>query len=105
MKRSGKVLQFAAILLQFAASSMKVTGEAVVIDQQQVLNRVLEVLQSGSELENFIQYEFAKYASSLSTYKSQNMNHGLQPLLILVISFMLWIGSLLSPIDKPFTCM
>ena len=60
LKRSAKVLPLSAI-----TSTIKVRGEAVVIDQQQMLNRVLAVLQSGSELENFFQYEFVNYAPSL----------------------------------------
>ena len=45
LKRSAKVLPFSAM-----TSTIKVRGEAVVIDQQKMLNRVLAVLQSGSEL-------------------------------------------------------
>ena len=57
---------FAKVLpLSAMTSTIKVRGEAVVIDQQQMLNRVLAVLQSGSELENFFQYEFVNYATSL----------------------------------------
>ena len=60
LKRSAKILPLSAI-----TSTIKVRGEAVVIDQQQMLNRVLAVLQSGSELEHFFQYEFVNYAPSL----------------------------------------
>ena len=60
LKRSAKVLPLSAM-----TSTIKVRGEAVVIDQQQMLNWVLAVLQSGSELENFFQYEFVNYAPSL----------------------------------------
>ena len=48
LKHSAKVLPLAAM-----TSTIKVRGEAVVIDQQRMLNRVLAVLQSGSELKNF----------------------------------------------------
>ena len=60
---------FAELTLPLSAmtSTIKVRGEAVVIDQQQMLNRVFAVLQSGSELENFFQYEFVNYAPSFST--------------------------------------
>ena len=60
LKRSAKVLPISAM-----TSTIKVRGEAVVVDQQQMLNRVLAVLQSGSELEHFVQYEFVNYAPSL----------------------------------------
>lgn len=60
LKRSDKVLPLSAM-----TSSIKVKGEAVVIDQQQMLNRVLAILQSGSELTNFVEYEFVNYAPSL----------------------------------------
>ena len=60
LKRSEKVLSLATM-----TSSVKVRGEAVVIDQQQMLNRVLAVLQNSADLENFIQYEFVNYAPSL----------------------------------------
>ena len=59
LKCSAKVLPPSAM-----TSTIKVRGEAVVIDQQQMLYRVLAVLQSGSELENFFQYEFVNYAPS-----------------------------------------
>ena len=60
LKRSAKVLPLSAM-----TSTITVKSEAVVIDQQQMLNRLLAVLQSGSELENFVQYEFVNYAPSL----------------------------------------
>ena len=60
LKCSAKFLPLSAM-----TSTIKVRGEAVVIDQQQMLNRVFAVLQSGSELENFFQYEFVNYAPSL----------------------------------------
>ena len=60
MKRSGKVLPLADV-----ASAVKVGGEAVVIDQQQMLNRLLAVRQSGSEPDNFIQSELVNCAPFL----------------------------------------
>ena len=54
-KRSAKVLPLSAM-----TSTIKVRGEAVVIDQQQMLNRVLAVHQSGSEL-----YTFSNHATWL----------------------------------------
>ena len=60
LKRSAKVLPISAM-----TSTIKVRGETLVIDQQKMLNRVFAVLQSGSELKNFFQYEFVNYAPSL----------------------------------------
>ena len=60
LKRSAKVVPLSAM-----TSTINVRGEAVVIDQQQMLHRVLAILQSGSELESFVQYEFVNYAPSL----------------------------------------
>ena len=60
LNHSAKVLPISAM-----TSTMQVRGETLVIDQQHMLNRVLAVLQSGSELENFFQYEFVNYAPSL----------------------------------------
>lgn len=37
----------------------------MVVDQQQMLNRVLVDLKSGSELENYVKYEFVNHAPSL----------------------------------------
>lgn len=60
LKRSAKVLPLSAM-----TTTIKVKGERVVINQQQMLNRVLAVLQSSTELEHFVEYEFVNYSPSL----------------------------------------
>ena len=60
LKRSAKVLPLSAM-----TSTIKVRGEAVVIDQQQMLNRVRAGLQSGFGARELCQYEFVHYAPSL----------------------------------------
>lgn len=107
LKHSAKVLPLSTMI-----STIKVKGEALAIDQQQMLNILLAVLQSGSELENFVQYEFVNYAPSLfdnfsirKTVKSV-LAQGLEldehiimenvpPSLTLAIYFMQWFGQLL----------
>ena len=37
----------------------------MVIDQQQMLNRVLAVLHSWSDLQGFVEYEFVNYSPAL----------------------------------------
>ena len=46
-------------------STVKVKGEPVVINQQQLLNRILAVIESGSDLKDYCRFEFVNYGPSL----------------------------------------
>ena len=69
LKRSAKVRTLSSM-----TSTVKLKGEAVVVDQQLMLNRILAVLQSTSDLEQYIQFEFVNYAPSLFDNFSMRKN-------------------------------
>ena len=69
LKRSAKVRTLSAM-----TSTVKLKGEAVVVDQQLMLNRILAVIQSSSDLEQYIQFEFVNYAPSLFDNFSMRKN-------------------------------
>jgi hypothetical protein len=46
-------------------STVKVRNEALVVNEQQMLNRILSVLQTSNDLRDFVQYEFVNFAPAL----------------------------------------
>jgi hypothetical protein len=46
-------------------STIKVRNEAFVVNEQQMLNRILGVLQSSKDLKDYVKYEFVNYAPAL----------------------------------------
>lgn len=46
-------------------STIKVRNESVIVNEQQMLNRILAVLQSSNDLRDFVQYEFVNFAPAL----------------------------------------
>ena len=46
-------------------STIKVRSEPLVVNEQQMLNRILAVLQTSNDLRQYVQYEFVNFAPSL----------------------------------------
>ncbi len=46
-------------------STVKIRNEPVVVNEQQMLNRILAVLQTSNDLRMFVQYEFVNFAPAL----------------------------------------
>jgi len=46
-------------------STVKVRNESLVLNEQQMLNRILAVLQSSNDLRDFVEYEFVNFAPAL----------------------------------------
>ena len=64
LKHSAKVVSLSAM-----TSTINVRGEKVVTDQQQMLNRILAILESGSKHEDSVRYELVNYAPSLTIFQ------------------------------------
>ncbi len=60
LKRKSRVRPLSAM-----RSTVKVRNEPVVVNEQQMLNRILAVLQTSNDLRHFVQYEFVNFAPAL----------------------------------------